>query len=452
MTAARRPGLRSGLWRHRDFLLLWGGQSVSELGSAITVLALPLTAVVVLRASTFQVGLLTAASTAAFLVIALPAGAVVDRLAKRRLMAWCDAARVLVIGSVPVTAALHVLTMAQLYAVALLAGIATVFFDVAYQSYLPALVGREQLVDGNGKLQTTAEVARLAGPGLGGGLVGLIGAAGAMAADAVSYAVSVASLLLIRAREPRPARAAGTAAAGPSLARLRGEVMAGLSFVLREPILRKIVACTGTANLFGGVAQALEIIFLVRVLHVPPALTGLAVAGTALFGVAGGALSGWLARRIGSARIIWVSMVGFGGAALVMPLARPGWGVLLFVAGWGSYSFTGVVYNVAQLSYRQAVCPPELMGRMNAAVRWIVWGTIPLGGLLGGVIGSALGVRPSLFVAVIGSWAAGLWVLFSPLRGMRDVPPPPDSAGLPPVPRAAPEAAAGASPGPLTPP
>jgi MFS family permease len=433
-------------------MLLWGGQSVSELGSSITVLALPLTAVVVLRASTFQVGLLTAASTAAFLVIALPAGAVVDRVAKRGLMAWCDAGRMLVIGSVPVTAALGVLTMAQLYAVALLAGIATVFFDVAYQSYLPALVSRGQLVDGNGKLQTSAEVARLAGPGLGGGLVGLAGAAGAMAADAITYVLSVASLLLIRTREPRPARAAGAAAAGPASARLRGEVMAGLSFVLHEPILRKIVACTGTANMFGGVAQALEIIFLVRVLQVPPALTGLVVAGTALFGVAGGALSGWLGRRIGSARVIWVSMVGFGAFAVLMPLAQPGWGVLLFVAGWGSSSFAGVVYNVAQVSYRQAVCPPELMGRMNAAVRWIVWGTIPLGGLLGGVLGSVLGVRPSLVVAVIGSWAAGLWVLFSPLRRMRDVPPPPETAVPPPPPPPAAPAPAGVPPGSLTPP
>ena len=434
MTRVPAQRARSSLWRHRDFLLLWGGQSVSEMGSAVTVLALPLTAVVLLRASTLQVGLLSAAATAAFLAVALPAGAVVDRLAKRKLMLACDAARLLIVGSVPVAAASGVLTMAQLYAVALLAGLATVFFDVAYQSYLPALISREQLLDGNGKLATTAEAARLGGPALGGGLVGLVGAAGAMIADAASYAVSVASLLLIRAPEP-PARREDRAPR-------RAELAAGLTFVLREPILRKIVACTGTANLFGSMGTALEIVFLVRVLHVQPAVTGLIVALAALGGVAGGTSSQWLARRIGSARVIWVSTLAFGPVGLLVPFARPGWGVLLFVLGWFGFSFTGVVYNVAQLSYRLAVCPPQLLGRMNAAVRWIVWGTLPLGGLAGGILGSAAGVRPTLFVAAAGAWVAGLWVFFSPLRGMRDVPAPGTyvvdvPAGRPPRPAAA---------------
>jgi MFS family permease len=421
------------LWRHRDFMLLWGGQTVSEMGSAVTVIALPLTAVVVLHATTFQVGVLSAMATAAFLVIALPAGAVVDRLAKRKLMVVCDAARMLIIGSVPLAAALGALTMAQLYLVALAAGVATVFFDVAYQSYLPLLVRPSQLTDGNGKLQTTAEASRVAGPGLGGVLVGLFGAAGAMAADAISYAVSLGSLLLIRTAEPGRG---GPAQPGPETAPGRWrELTAGLSFAFRDPILRKIVACTSTANLFGSMIVALEIIFLVRVLHVRPAYTGPAVALAALGGVAGGAASGPLSRRIGSARIIWLSILGIGPASLLIPLAQPGPGVLLFVAGWASYAFSGVLYNVAQLSYRQAICPPELLGRMNAAVRWIVWGTLPLGGLLGGALGSLIGIRPTLWVAAVGGWAAGLWVFFSPLRTMRDVPVPawrrPPPPGIP---------------------
>ena len=433
---------RSGLWRHRDFLLLWGGQSISEMGSAVTQLALPLAAVVVLRASTFQVGLLSAAATAAFLVVALPAGAVVDRLAKRRLMLTCDFGRMLVIASVPVAAALGILGMPQLYVVALLAGLGTVFFDVAYQSYLPELVSREQLIDGNGKLQTSAEVARLAGPGLGGGLVGLVGAATAMTADAASFAVSVASLLAIRARPA--ARSVTAGPAGRPAARLRAEVTAGLAFVFRDPILRKVVACTGTSNLFSSMTGALDIIFLVRILHVRPAYTGLLVAAGALGGVAGGATSGWLARRIGSARIIWVSILGFGAFGMLVPLATPGWGVALFVLGWGAVSFSAVVYNVAQVSYRQAVCPPELLGRMNAAIRWIVWGTIPLGGVLGGAVGTALGVRAALVIALAGSFLGGLWVFFSPLRRMRDVPSPgshPVAAGglATPLPAPAPE-------------
>ncbi len=214
------PGRRGPLWRHRDFMLLWGGQAVSEMGSAVTLLALPLTAVVVLHASTLQVGVLTALATAAFLVIALPAGAVVDRLPKRRLMLVCDAARMLIIGSVPLAAALGALTMAQLYTVALATGVATVFFDVAYQSYLPLLILPRQLADGNGKLQTTAQASMVVGPGLGGALVGLFGAAGAMAADAVSYAVSLGSLLLIGTAD-RGAAAGRAAGRRPGRCRVR---------------------------------------------------------------------------------------------------------------------------------------------------------------------------------------------------------------------------------------
>jgi MFS family permease len=419
MVDGPQPEQSPRLLRHRDFLLLWGGQSISEAGSEVTVLALPLTAVVYAHASTFQVGLLSAAVTAAFLLIALPAGLVVDRVAKRPMMLTCDVARLVIIGSIPVAAALGALTMYQLYAVALLSGLATVFFDVAYQSYLPSLVGHGQLVDANGKLATTAEAARVGGPGLGGALVGLFGAPGAMAADAASFAASLGSLLLIRTREAAPARTVDPGKRG----KLRSEITAGLRFVLGHPVLRKISACTASSNLFSSMAFALAIVFLVRVLHVTPAVTGLVMAGSALGGVLGGVLTAPLSRWIGSARIIWVSVLGFGPTAFLVPLARPGWGVLLFVVGWAGFAFSGVLYNVAQVSYRQSVCPPELLGRMNAAVRWIVWGTLPLGGILGGVLGSIIGIRATLWVAASGICLAGVWLLFSPLRRMRDIPP-----------------------------
>ena len=202
-------GKQDSLWRHRDFMLLWGGQTVSEMGSSVTQLALPLTAVVLLKASTFEVALLTSAATAAFALIALPAGAIVDRHAKRGIMLACDAARVLIIGWVPLAWALGVLMLWQLYVVALAAGVATVFFDVSYQSYLPVLLKPENLMDGNGKLGATQAFAQFTGPGLGGGLVGAVGAATAMWADAISYVVSVASLFGIRTREQRRRASAG---------------------------------------------------------------------------------------------------------------------------------------------------------------------------------------------------------------------------------------------------
>jgi MFS family permease len=417
---------RTSLFRHRDFMLLWTGQSISEIGSSVTLIALPLTAVVILHATTLQVGLLSAASTISFLLVALPAGLVVDRVAKRGLMIGCDVFRMLTIGSVAVAAVFKVLTMTQLFAVALLAGLATVFFDVAYQSYVPYLVHRERLHDANGKLGATQAFAQVAGPGLGGGLFGLL-KAGAMAVDALSYAVSFVTMLLIRTREPRPARSARSARAAeaqPERLPVRKEVLAGLAFVVGHPVLRKIAACTGTSNLFSQMAGALEIIFLVRVLHVPAADTGLLVAVGSLGGILGGVLSGRLSRWIGSARIIWFSMLVFGAVPIVMPLSEPGWRLVFFPISVAGLSFMAVIYNVAQLSYRQLICPPELLGRMNAAIRWIVWGTLPLGGLLGGVLGSAgvIGIRPTIWVGVIGSWAASFWVVFSPLRTMRDIP------------------------------
>jgi MFS family permease len=423
----QRPVSRS-LWRHRGFMMLWTGQSISEIGSAVTTVALPLTAVVLLHATTFQVGLLSTAGTLCFLLVAIPAGLVVDRVRKRRLMLACDLARTLIIGSVALAAVLHALTMIQLFAVALLAGLATVFFDVAYQSYVPELVDKEQLHDGNGKLGATQSFAQVAGPGLGGALFGFL-RAGALVVDSFSYLVSTVTLLLIRVKAPRPATREPKEA--KPAAGFRKELLAGLRFVFGQPVLRKIAACTGTANLFGSMSGAIEIIFLVRVLHVRPVDTGLLISIGSLGGILGGVLSGPLSRWIGNARIIWFSMLTFGAIPILIPLAEPGWRLVFFPIGFAGLSFCAVVYNVAQLSYRQMICPPELLGRMNAAIRWIVWGTLPLGALIGGILGSAsaLGVRPTIWVGVIGSWLAAFWVLFSPLRKMRDIP-----SGAPPSP------------------
>jgi MFS family permease len=405
----------TGLWRHRDFMLLWSGQTVSEMGSAVTQLALPLTAVVLLNASTLQVGLLNAAATLAFAVIALPAGAVVDRLLKRRIMIATDAARLVIVASVPVAWAAGVLTMAQLYAVAITTGVCTVFFDVSYQSYLPALVRREHLLNANGRLGASQSFAQLAGPGLGGGLVGAFGAPGAMTADALSYLASVGSLLGIRGREEPPAIEGDRP-------RLRADIAEGVRFVVGHPILRKIAACTATANLFSSISVSVQVVFLIRVLHVHPAYTGLLFAISAIGGVLGGIFSGAIARRVGTARIIWVAPLILWAPSILPALAEPGWRLALYPAGFGCMLFAGVVYNVAQISYRQTLCPPRLLGRMNAAMRWIVWGTMPLGGVIGGVLGTAIGIRPTVWIALIGAWTAGLWVYFSPLRRMRDVP------------------------------
>jgi MFS family permease len=429
---------RATLWRHRDFLLLWGGQAVSQAGSQVTILALPLVAIVLLHATTLQVGLLSATATSAYLLVSLPAGVVADRVAKRTLMLVSDAAQLVVIGSVPLAYAAGVLSLGQLYVVALATSVLDVFFLVAYTSYLPALLAPEQLMDGNGKLAATQSLAQVAGPGLGALLVGLAGAALAMGSDALSFAVSAACLLAIGIREPRTRRAGdtgrepGRAGFGAGFgAGFRAEVGAGLRYVLRDPILRHAAAWNGTANFFVIMVETLGPLFLIRTLHLRPAYVGVLLALGAVGGVAAGVAARPLIRRIGSARIAWVSMTVFALPGVLIPLAGPGWWVLLFAAGWISWTFSATLCSIALVSYQQATCPPELRGRVSAAQRWINWGTLPLGGLAGGALGTAIGVHATLWLAVVGGCSSGLWLYLSPLRGQRDL-----ATGLRPAPMA----------------
>ncbi|WP_052850396.1 MFS transporter [Streptomyces avicenniae] len=414
---ASSPTRGKSLWHNRDFMYLWVGQSASEIGSGITQMAMPLVAVLVLDVSTLAIGMLSAVTMLPFLLVALPAGAIVDRRAKHRLMMWCDVGRLLLIASIALVMIPGLdlgLTYAHLMIVALLSGILTVFFDVAYQSYLPTLLDREELREGNSKLGTTQSFARFAAPPLGGGLIAVFGAAWTFAVDTFTYTISVVSLFRIKKTEPAPEPR-------PVGQKMRYEIADGLRFVFKQPVLRKIVASTGTSNLFTSMSFAMETIFLVRVLDVEPGLVGLVFAVMGAGGMVGGIFAERLSRWFGTARIIWLSGLVFQLPMFLIPLATPGWGVLLFMVGSFFLVASSVVYNVSQLTYRQAITPPAMLGRMNASVRFIVWGTMPLGSALGGVLGSQFGIRETLWIAMIGAWSAGLWVFFSPLRKKRDI-------------------------------
>jgi MFS family permease len=372
--------------------------------------------VVVLHASTLQVGVLTALESAAFLLVGLPVGAWCDRRRRRPVMIAGDVARAVLLASVPLAAALGRLGIGQMFAVALLLGVATVFFDVSYQSYLPTLVPRSRLVEGNATLQASQSVAEVAGPGLAGYLVQLVGAPVALLADAVSFAASAVLLGTVRAREPVPRR--------PGRADLRAEIGEGLRFVLGHPLLRAIAGTTGTANLFNAASTAVVVVFLVRTLHLSAATIGLLLSTGSIGGVLAALTASRVARRIGQARTVWASMAVLRPVGLLVPLARPGAGLVLFAVGHAAVSASTVLYNVAQVSFRQGLCPPHLLGRMNATMRFLVWGTMPLGGLLGGVLGTWIGPRPTLWVTAAGGVLATGWVLASPLRGLRDLPVP----------------------------
>ena len=375
-----------GLLRHRDVRLLLAGQAVSELGSQVGSIALPLVAVLGLRASPLQVGVLTAAGTISFAVLALPAGVWVDRLPRRPVLVGADLVRGAALLTVPVAAALHRLTLVQLAVVALAGGVARVLFDVAYPSYLPTLVDRERLVQGNAYLESSRSATQLTGPGLGGWLVELVGAPAAVLADAVSFPLSAGCLLGIRTTEPRPASSGRR--------RLRRELVEGLGFVLGQPALRAITACTALTNLLWAAAGAVHLLFLVHQVRLAPGAIGLLVSAGAGGGLVAALAATRVARGVDTSRLIWVPVTVTAPFALCTPLTAPGWRVALFPVGVAVTSFGRVLYTIAQISYRQALCPPGLLGRMNASIRFLVFGALPLGGLLGGLAGERLGVHP----------------------------------------------------------
>lgn len=411
------------LWRNPAFLLLISGQTISQCGSAVTILALPLIAVAILKVSTLQVGILTSAGTVAFLIAALPVGVIVDRSRKRRIMIWCDVLRFLVIGTVPIAAIVGSITVVQLYIVAFTAGLLTVFFQIAYQAYPPALFSAEQLVDCNTMLGTSGSIAQVAGPTLGAILVSVIGAARTLTADAVSFLVSAVTLIFIRQAEPEAKASRPMALSGADQKPgWRSQIAEGLSFLVHHPVLSRITACTAIMNLMNTMATSVEMIYLVRVLHVGISYTGVLVSIAEIGGIVCGLMASSLSRRIGTARIIWVAPLVLSILGVLIPLARPGALSLLYSVGWWGFSGSAILFNISSQTYRQIVCPRELLGRVGASGRWIVYGAMPFGGILGGTLGTALGVRPTLWIAVICSWLTSLLLVASPLRKMRDVP------------------------------
>lgn len=405
---------RGGLWHHMDFRRLWIGETVSQFGTQVSQLALPLVAILILHASTFEVGLLVTFESLAFLVVGLPAGAWIDRMRFRHVLIVNDILRAVAMGSIPAAAAMHVLTIGQLYVVALVVGVCTVFFDVAYQSYLPELVDRKLLVEGNAKLQASESVAQVAGPTIGGLLIQALTAPYAVLIDAVSFLWSAAWVGAIQAKVPKPARKADR--------NLRREIGEGLRFVLGNRLLRSIAMCTGSSNLFSTASFAVFYVLLARDLHLSAGVIGLIMSTAAVGGIFGSLLASRTAARLGQGPAIWMSALFAGPPMLVAPFVHRDWTLALLAAAMIVMWAAVVVYNITQVSFRQGLCPPVLLGRMNATMRFLVWGTMPLGGVLGGVLGSWLGVRPALLVAAIGGCLAFLPVLLSPLRTMRELP------------------------------
>lgn len=406
----------TGLWRRPDFLTLWVGYTVSVFGSQITLLALPLTAVLVLHATPFQMGLLAAAGTAPFLVLSLFAGVWVDRRRRRPLMIAADLGRAVLLLSVPLAAALHALHMEQLYAVALTTGALTVLYSVSSNSFIPQLVGRENLVAGNARLRGSFSASQAGGPALAGGLIQLVTAPFAMLGDAASFLFS--ALMLGRLRTVEPPRPQ------PERRHVLGEIGQGLRLVLREPLLRASTACTGTFNFFNLVLNAELVLFATRTLDLGPGVLGLVFAVASVGSLLGATLAGPVTRRLGHGPTIIYAIAIVAAALLLVPAARGPRPLAIAILGAGEFiaGLAVTIFDINLVSLWQAATPDHVRGRVSATNSFISQGTRPLGSLLGGVLAVAIGLRATLLFGAAGSLLAVLWVWFSPLRSLRRLP------------------------------
>jgi predicted MFS family arabinose efflux permease len=398
------------LWRNSDFIRLWVGQTISEAGTQVSQLAIPSVAILLLHASPFQVGLLTALEFLPFPVLGLIVGVYADRLKRRPLMIASDLGRMVALLTIPVAFSLGVLTMDQLYVVGLVVGVFNVFFGISYQSYLPALIDRADLVEGNSKLEVSRSTAQLAGPAVAGFAIQAIGAARAIYIDAASYLVSAVSLWLIKKPEPQPKPAAAGGRSG-----FWHEMWEGIQVVIHNPTLWKIAGCTATANLGTNMVFAVELIFMYRYLHLAPSLVGLVFAVGAVGALLGAVASRAVVKRLGVGVTLLVSIMG-GGLLMATPLAAQT-NAPVFLSALFFFEFLiGTPYNITQVSLRQAITPDRVQGRMNATMRTIVWGTIPIGSVVGGILGTAIGIVPTIvlggFIAIL---AAG-WIVAGPIR------------------------------------
>jgi MFS family permease len=407
---------RGGLWDNRDFLKLWGAESVSQVGSQVTLVALPLAAALELDASPSQMGILTAAGTLPYLILGLFAGVWVDRLRRRPILLAMDLGRALTLLAVPIAWALDLLRIELLYAVALFAGVQTLFYEVAWVSFLPVVVRRDQLVEGNSKLHGSASAAQVAGPGMAGLLVGLITAPFALLVDAASFLASALAITRIRTHEPAPERHAEQ--------HVFREMVEGLRAVFGNASLRAIALSGAFNGFFGYMFLAVYVLYMVEDLGLSSTEVGLVFSLGGLGAVIGAIIAEPVKRRFGIGPAVVAGRVLFGAGGLMVPLAVrfPSVEVPIVLTAEFVQWLVLVMAAVNEISLRQAIAPHRLLGRVSATMRFMNTGMVPLGALAGGFLGEQIGLRGTLVVGVIGMFLGAFWVWASPLRSMRTEP------------------------------
>jgi MFS family permease len=404
------------LLHQREFRLFWSGQTISLVGDQITLLALPLTAVLLLHASAAQMGYLGAAALMPHLLFSLPAGVWLERVAaRRRIMIGADFGRALLLASVPLAYAFDSVTFAQLYGVAFATGCLAVLFDISSVTLFVSVVEREQYLEANSLLNGSRSLSYVAGPSLGGLLVQVLNAPLALLADAISFLGSAFLLGVMRAPEPPVER---------HETNIREQVAAGLRFIFGNSFFRPALAATATLNFFNLAFGALFILYATRELGVRPGTLGLVLGAGALGGVLGAVVAGRLGRRIGLGPAFIVGQILFPLPLLLVPLAsgsKPVILAMLFAAEF--FSGLGVmILDINAGAIITALTPHALRSRSTGAFRFVNYGIRPLGSLAGGGLGTALGLRPALWITTVGALAGVLWLIPSPVPRLRDLP------------------------------
>jgi MFS family permease len=404
------------LWRHREFLKYWTASAISDVGSQVTALALPLIGALTLGATPWQMGVLTASSTAPILLVGLFAGVLVDRLRRRPVLIATDVGRAILLLTIPLASVFGMLTIELLCVVALLVGALNVFFDLAHLAFLPVLVERDHLVDGNAKLEVTAAGAQVVGPSFGGALVGLLGAPFAVLLDALSFLLSGWLINRTRASEPPPTAAKRSG--------VWAEIREGFRIVLAKPLLRAIMAASATMNFFGRMFLAVYVLYMTRDLGLGPVGVGLVLATGGIGSLAGALVAGPTTRRLGPGPMLIVSQLVFGLTGLLVPLAIlvPKVAIAMLVASEFGQWMAVIVYYINAVSIRQAITPDRLQGRVNATIRFLGGGALPIGALAGGALGGVIGLPWTLVVAELGCLLGFIWLVLSPVRELRALP------------------------------
>jgi MFS family permease len=415
-----QPGPEApALWRDRDFRRFWIGQGVASLGDEVSALALPLVAVLVLDASATQMGIINAIGYLPFLLVGLQAGVWVDRMRRRRILIWADVLQAVLLITVPAAALTGLLRIEQLYVLALVIGAINVVASVAQQSFLPSLVPRRHLPAANSRLEATRSVTGILGPSVAGFLVQLLTAPIAIVVNALTLGTSATLLASMRTAEPPPLPDTGRRG-------MRAQVAEGLGIVLRHELLRPLMSCGMTHNFFRRMFEAIFVLYLVSEIGVDPALLGLIIAAGGPGALLGAMAAVPVARRIGvGPTIVWAQVLT-GIACLATPLAGgPIW-LAALILGLGEFllGVARTLFNITQLSLRQAITPDRLQGRVNATMRFMMWGVTPIGGLTGGLLGAAIGLRPALLIGAIGVLVAFAWVAFTAVGRLREQPEP----------------------------